>query len=519
MKKSNVIIILCIISIFSLGVVLVTLKKGDKRENSYKATTSQVKNENTKENKEKKLKRNPKYVFLFIGDGNAMPQINAAENYLSAKDGNGNKPNAYKIKENKLSFTRFPVMGMTTTYAADTFITDSASAGTAISTGNKTDDGVISMGSDRKTSYKTIAEIVRESGKKVGIVSSVSIDHATPAVFYAHNKTRKNYYEIAMNMPRSDFNYFAGGGLKEPIGKNKDKPHVHEEAKKLGYKIVKTKEDFNKLSNKEEKIIAESPVLDKEQALPYEVDNSKDGITLKEFTKKGIEVLNNEKGFFMMVEGGKIDWACHANDATTSIKDTIAFDESVKVAIEFYEKYPEDTLIVVTADHETGGLTQGFAGTGYDNYYDLLYNQKVSYDKFDNIVKNYSEEKKENAKFEEFMPNITKNFGLTTEGTDERLKLKDHELKQLKYAFHMSMKDEKSRKLNSQEKLLYGSYDPLTVTITHILNQKAGIGWTSYAHTGVPVPTFAKGQGEELFNGYYDNTDIFYKLKIALNLK
>ncbi|CAM2757580.1 alkaline phosphatase [Hathewaya histolytica] len=321
MKKSNVIIILCIISIFSLGVVLVTLKKGDKRENSYKATTSQVKNENTKENKEKKLKGNPKYVFLFIGDGNAMPQINAAENYLSAKDGNGNKPNAYKIKENKLSFTRFPVMGMTTTYAADTFITDSASAGTAISTGNKTDDGVISMGSDRKTSYKTIAEIVRESGKKVGIVSSVSIDHATPAVFYAHNKTRKNYYEIAMNMPRSDFNYFAGGGLKEPIGKNKDKPHVHEEAKKLGYKIVKTKEDFNKLSNKEEKIIAESPVLDEEQALPYEVDNSKDGITLKEFTKKGIEVLNNEKGFFMMVEGGKIDWACHANDATTSIKD------------------------------------------------------------------------------------------------------------------------------------------------------------------------------------------------------
>lgn len=465
------------------------------------------------------IDKKAKYVFLFIGDGNAMPQINMAENFLGAQKG-GN-PEA-----SRLSFTKFPAQGMNTTYSENSFITDSAAAGTAIATGKKTDSGVISMGSDKKTSYKTVAELAKEQGMKVGIVSSVSIDHATPAVFYAHTETRKNYYDIDLALGKSGFDYFGGGAMKKPTGPDKNQPSAYDAAKKEGYKIVNTKEDFDKLAKGAGKVMAYSPVLDGDKALPYAIDKDQNVITLADFTKKGIELLDNENGFFMMVEGGKIDWACHANDAAASIYDTLAFDDAVKEAIKFYNEHKDETLIVVTGDHETGGLTLGFAGTGYSNFYDKLKNQKVSYDTFQGKVKKYAEEHKDNAKFEDLMAEITKDFGLTTDKNNEEMGLTDYEIKKLQDAFKLSMKAQNSedpyafaKTYNDEQKLLYGNYDPLTVTVTHILNQKAGLAWTSYSHTGVPVPTFAQGVQEQLFNGYYDNTDIFTKLKDAIGIK
>ena len=445
---------------------------------------------------------NAKYVFLFIGDGMAMPQITAAEAYLNST--NGINPGV-----EKLSFTQFPAQGLTTTYSSNAFITDSAAAGTAIACGEKTESGVIAMDPSKTRELPTIAEMAKRAGMKVGIVSSVNLDHATPAVFYAHNMTRKNYYEINMEMANSNFDYFAGGEVrlsKTPEGE-KNAQEIMEER---GFKIVSDKAGFSTLRPSDQQVYAYNHGF-AFNALNYTIDQDNDDITLAEFTKKGIELLTGDEGFFMMVEGGKIDWACHANDAASSILDTIAFDDAVKEAIEFYNKHPEETVIIVTGDHETGGLTLGFAGTKYGSAFNEIDKQKMSYEAFDTYILNpYKEANANNRKLSDLMPEIESAFGLTS--------LSDYEKESLNAAFNRSMGSAEDKPTDSQEYLLYGGYEPLTMAITHIANQRAGLAWTSYSHTGVPVQTFAIGAGAELFNGYYDNTDIFKKMTKIMNL-
>ena len=268
--------------------------------------------------------KTPKYVFLFIGDGMSYPQINSAEIFLGKQ--------YYKDSQigiQKLNFSQFPVAGVCTTFDAESFIPDSASTATSISTGNKTLGGVINMDVEKKKSFKTITEMVKEKGYKVGIISSVSLDHATPAAFYAHQPSRNNYYEIAIELANSNFDFFGGGGFKQPTGKNKDKPDVIEIAKNNGFKYVNTKEEILNLNAESGRVIAVNPILDSDKALPYEIDRDADDLSLADFVRKGIDVLNNPNGFFMMVESGKIDWAGHANDAATNIKDVLAFDDAV----------------------------------------------------------------------------------------------------------------------------------------------------------------------------------------------
>jgi len=220
------------------------------------------------------------------------------------------------------------------------------------------------------------------------------------------------------------------------------------------------------------------------------------------------------------VEGGKIDWACHANDAATTIHDTIALGNAVEAAVAFYNEHPGDTLILVTGDHETGGLSIGFAGTNYDTFLTNLINQKISYAKFDSdYVANY---KKNSTEFPDVLKDIESNFGLVPKynakpNTNPNLILTDYEYKKLYEAYRKTM--DGYRQLNEEEYILYGTYEPLTVTITHILNNKSGISFTSYAHTGLPVPVFALGNGSELFEGYYDNTDIYFKLAELTSVK
>ena len=445
---------------------------------------------------------NAKYVFLFIGDGMAMPQINAAEAYLNEK--NGAEPGV-----KKLTFTRFPAQGLTTTYSSNAFITDSAAAGTAIACGEKTESGVIAMNGARTESLPTIAEMAKDAGMKVGIISSVNLDHATPAVFYSHNETRQNYYEINMAMAASDFDYFAGGMVrtgKTPEGEKS----AHDLMTERGFTIASDRASFEALSPSGRQVYAYNHGF-AFNALDYSMDMENDDITLAEFTRKGIELLDNENGFFMMVEGGKIDWACHANDAAASIHDTIAFDDAVREAVGFYNQHPDETVIIVTGDHETGGLTLGFAGTGYDSAFAEIDNQKMSFEAFDQfVIAPYRDANGKNGELADLMPEIEKNFGLTA--------LTDYERDMLETAFARSMGNEEEKSSETQEYLLYGGYEPLSVTLTHLLNQRAGLAWTSYSHTGVPVQTFALGIGEEMFNGYYDNTDIFRNMKSIMNL-
>ena len=233
-------------------------------------------------------------------------------------------------------------------------------------------------------------------------------------------------------------------------------------------------------------------------------------------------MLDGDQGFFMMVEGGKIDWACHANDAGSTIHDTAAMSKAVDRAIEFYNAHPDETLIVVTGDHETGGLTIGFAGTDYDTYLTNLNNQKVSYAKFDeDYVAGYKANK---TSFEDAMKDVKANFGLmmpddADAAKNPNLVLTDYEVSKLKTAYQktLTMKDDDT--LSQAEYVLYGSYEPFSVTVTHILNNKSGINFASYAHTGLPVPVFAQGVGCDSFEGYYDNTDIYDKMAALLQVK
>jgi alkaline phosphatase len=374
------------------------------------------------------------------------------------------------------------------------------------------------MDPGKTRAFKTIAEYAHEAGMKVGVVTSVTLDHATPAGFYAKTPSRSNYYDIAAQMVKSGFEYFAGGGLLEPRDKNNDQPDVVQMARDAGYAYVNSRTAFDALTSGAGKVLAINATLQDAGSMPYELDRKAGDLSLADYTRKGIELLkDNPKGFFLAVEGGKIDWACHANDAGAAIHDVIALDNAVKAALDFARSHPQETLIIVTGDHETGGMTIGFAGTQYNTFFDKVALQKKSFIAFnDEILVPYKKNTpKERARLADLLPAITESFGL-----DYRA-LSDFQKQQLEFAFQRSIMGggiEIERSVAEDQYLLYGGYEPLTVKITQLMNQTAGIGWTSYAHTGVPVTTFAAGVHQELFSGYYDNTDIFRKLLSAMNL-
>ena len=442
----------------------------------------------------------PKYVFMFIGDGMSSPQTNSAQVY------NGrNESGLVELEE--LTFTQFPVVGLQYTQDSTSFCPDSASTATSLSSGFKTHSGVIGMGVDRVTPGTTIAEMLHDKGWKIGIVSTVTINHATPAAFYAHIASRNDYYDIGIQMAESGFEYFAGGSVNKADDGDKS---IYEVLEDNGYLVTNDRDTILSLNSDSGKVYAYSPVLQDDGAMPYDIDAPADSLRLKDFVKKGIDVLDNETGFFMMVEGGKIDWAGHANDAVANMSDTLALDEAVEVALDFAKDHPDETLIIVTGDHETGGMTIGYAATGYNTAFDILRAQKCSYVQFDS----YGEEAKADGSFtfDDMMAMVEEYFGLVAPGEEaevEALVMNDYEYAKLQKAYA----DDQSGNVDGyEESLLYGGYSPISVTLTHIINNKAGIGWTSYAHTGLPVPVYAYGEGAELFIGAYDNTEVAHKL-------
>ena len=330
--------------------------------------------------------KKPKYIFMFIGDGMSYPQIQTACDYFSALDDTND--NGILDSRKVLNFMDFPVSGCATTYDSTSFCPDSASTATSLSTGYKTYSGTINMDETYTKEYETIAEkLKKQYGYKIGIVSTVNLNHATPAAYYAHQASRNNYYEISEELIESDFDYFAGGELKQTTGADGDKTDSYVLAQRAGYKVIKTQSEAEKLTASDGKAIVISEVIADSGSLSYNNDRKKDEWALKDYVEKGIEVLENDTGFFMMVEGGKIDWACHANDARSTISDTYALSSAVGKALDFYKQHPDETLIIVTGDHETGGLTIGYAGTDYDTFLTNLQNQKISYAKFDSDIR------------------------------------------------------------------------------------------------------------------------------------
>ena len=464
-------------------------------------------------------KGTPKYVFVFIGDGMSYPQIQSAA-YYTGKDAAGivdvvkkseNPSDSPEMKA--LSFYQFPVAGSASTYDATSFAPDSASTATSIFTGYKTHSSSINVDITKKIKYRTIAEQLRDQKKyKIGVISTVNLNHATPAATYAHQASRKSNYPIGQELVSSNFEYFAGGALMDSQDKNKDKTSIYDLAKNAGYKVCFDQKSAAALKNGDKALVIAETLADSD-SMSYDNDRKEGEWALRDYVRKGIEVLDNKTGFFMMVEGGKVDWACHANDARSSIADTLALSEAVEEAISFYNKHPKETLILVTADHETGGLTIGYAGTDYNLFFRTLDSQKISYAKFDSDY--VSAYKKNGTSFEAVMKDVEKLFGLKMPGADGSNKngglvLTDYELSRIKTAYEKTIKNDKNR--SQMEYDIYGTYEPLTITITHILNAKSGLGWTSNSHTGLPVPVFALGAGQEEFKGFYDNTEIYKKL-------
>ncbi|MCK5823092.1 MAG: alkaline phosphatase, partial [Bacteroidales bacterium] len=463
--------------------------------------------------------KHAKYVFYFIGDGMGLTQINSAENYKAALKGD--------IGVNRLIISKLSTQGYVTTYAQNRYITGSAAAGTALATGHKTTISTISMDGNHQNKLKTVAEMAKDKGMKVGIITTVDIDHATPACFYAHQPSRGMYFDISLDLINSNFDFFGGGDFKKKSEKRDGKLiNIVEAAEERGYKYVNTKEEFNKLNKESGKVIAVGTKFATWNSLRYSIDQTSEDINLADFTRKAIELLDNEKGFFIMAEGGKIDWACHANDAATTIHEVLDLDSAVNVALKFYEKHPKETLIVVVSDHETGGMTLGFSGTGYESSLQNLKYQKVSFEEFTKIINNLKKNKTKPT-FNEILKLIKDNFGI---GDKEKgLELTEFEKKQIHAAYIESFSNNKKQShkknkmkkkhINVQTYLLYGGYEPITVATTRIIDNKVGLAWTTYSHTGTPVPVHAQGVGEEIFRGYYDNTEVPKKIMSVMGVE
>jgi len=421
-----------------------------------------------------------KYIFLFIGDGMGVAQVRAAELYGLASG--AGKP----------SFSTFPARGRISTAAANGAVTDSVAAGTALASGYRTNNGILNMDPSRTKRFITVAMLVKDRGMKAGIVTSSFLNDATPAAFYAWSPSRTDYYEIGEQLAASGFDYFAGGGVTRRRGRRGDLRDIYDLAREKGYRVLRTREELA-AAVPGAGIIAPGAA----GALPYEMDRPKGDLSLADFTRRGIELLDSPKGFFLLVEGGTIDWACHRNDAAALVHDMSAFDAAVREALSFARKRPEETLIVVLADHETGGMTLDDR-TDAENIFAVLSAQKGSSEFFDGKIAAFR--KGSRRTFEDMLPMIRETFGLHA--------LSDGELEELRAAFGQSMKPKDQRKRDREYLRRYGPYEPLSVTATRILGRKAGIVWSSFGHSGAAVPVFAHGAGAHRFAGEYDNTDI-----------
>ena len=440
----------------------------------------------------------PKYVFYFIGDGLAASQRQVTEYYLQHKTGDS---------EARLVMNAMPVSGIYTTHSSNSLVTDSAAAATALATGVKTNNGVLSLDIEGKP-VSSLLEGAAKNGMRTGLITTTSLTHATPAAFAAKNESRHNSNEIAMDYMSAPVDFFAGGGYRNFVGpdhegsRRTDGKDLVAQFDSQGFDTFVGPDSVNEFlsyeSNKDSKVFAAFTP----GHLPYEIDRmqSMDLPSLAELTYKGIEVLGqSEDGFFMMVEGGRIDHAAHAQDLAGTIYDTLAFDAAIAEAVEFYKKHSEDTLIVVVGDHETGGLGLGF-GNNYFMNMDKVANAKISIS--DTLQYKYKGDR------DAFFKLIARDFQMTDLTAEERAEIETA----MKVVDAGNSKTEKAI-------AIYGGYDPVAIAVAHVQSRRSGAYWTSFAHTGTLVPLSAMGKGAEQMTGFKDNTEIAQTLADVMQVK
>ncbi len=422
----------------------------------------------------------PKNVILFIGDGMSGAQRDLAAAFLR------------ETCNEKLAMNEMPCRAEATTASANSRVTDSAAAATAIACGEKTNNSILGLAPDG-TRLESCAEVAKKKGRKVGLCTTVTSVHATPAGFYAHQIKRFDRAAVAKDLVASDFDFIVGGGYD-----------ACKLAEKAGWKIVKSKKDFLALKPGDGKILTGFTGGNFDYAIKTTPDSAIP--SLAQITAKAIEMLDNDDGFFLMVEGGLIDWACHANDAAMVLRETLSLEYAVREALKFQEKAPDETLIIVTGDHETGGLSLATNGTVCAR---ILAHQTMSADDFQwhaqELVK-----KNKKLTFAETKPLLKKAFGFVF--ADEKgsagnpLLLTKDEERELEKSFihdlelHLHQVGE-NPDYTGVRRYLFGT------TCRKLMSRKAGFKWATHSHTERTVMTTAKGPGADKFVGTIDNTD------------
>jgi alkaline phosphatase len=434
----------------------------------------------------------PKNVIMIIGDGMG-PAYTTAYRYFS------DNPNTEIIEETV--FDRY-LVGSTSTYPAPVsgYITDSAASATALSTGVKSYNNAVGVDVNKKE-IQTVLEWAKLQGKKTGVVVTSQINHATPASYLAHNEHRYNYNAIADSYIDGGIkaDLYLGGGWKYFI---RDDRNLVNEFKQAGFHYINNYDELDYLPS-------EKPVLGlfANVGLPWALDDVASH-KLASMTQAALTKLENTKGFFLLVEGSKVDWAGHSNDIAAAMAEMDDLAKTVEYIETYVESHP-DTLVVMTADHSTGGLVLG-RKTGYLNK-----KIKSKYTWQPQIIRkmNMSPESiskilaEENLSINEVSKLLT--FDITSE---EYILLSDSKMKG-------KMEEDAYNQRQPSERNL--KYPPMAnslilKSIKNIIDKRTNTGWgsdsSSASHNPVDVQVFSFGAKSEMFRGFQDNTDIAKKI-------
>lgn len=429
----------------------------------------------------------PKYIFYFIGDGMGPVAVNNAQIYKRTVKGD-NTP---------LTMMRMPYGGLVTTHSASSPVTDSAAAGTALATGSKTKNGMLGMDADT-VAVTSMAKILHKNGFGIGLVTTVAPDDATPAAFYANVPNRGMFYEIGKDAAASGFEFLAGAnlrGTRKKDGMPNDLMKIIEES---GMEVVRGTDAVKDVTSR--RVLLLSPDTTSMNEVGLAIDSIAGAMLLPDMTQACVDHLmkNSPEKFFMMVEGGSIDHAGHANDAATSIMETINFDNALNVAYRFYEAHPEETLIVVTADHETGGLATANRNHHYWVDFTPLQYQRISKDSFANWTRQEILSGREFT-WPEMKEIISDKLGLYT-----NIPVDEKEDARLQEMFDKNFRQYKGEEL----KTLYNAYNEFCIELFDYMSRISGVGWTTNDHSGAMVPLYSVGVGADRISGTLDNTEI-----------
>ena len=435
------------------------------------------------------LAQTPKYVFYVIGDGMGANSVQLTEMYLASIKG--------ELGIEPLCFSQFPVATMSTHYSASSDVTDSAASGTALATGVKTRNSRLGVDPDGNP-LRNMAEMAKAAGKKVGIVTTTGVNHATPGAFEAHQPDRGMYYEIAQDMIANGFDFYGGAAI---YGENsRPESPLRPQFEAAGYTICNP-QAFQAGWKDMQKVLM---LPGEGQSITYSIDavndapeHQDDHVTFKQLVESAVTFLmkDNKKGFFLMAEGSEIDHANHSHDAATTIQEVIDFDEDIKVAFEFYKKYPKQTLIVVTADHETGSLTLAPRGP---KDLALLQVQKHSMNTLSSMLRQEMEVRQDILSWDEIKAFLGRELGLW-----DQFSVSWTEEKQLRDIYEETVAKRKSGSVKD----LYADNAKIVAAAVGILNNKARVYWVG-SHSAGYTPVFAIGAGAQAFSHKTDNAEL-----------